>query len=272
MAECQDEKAQMEVAQEQYAEANEEAQKLKVEFDKAKRAYQECVGSGNGNPGLLMANYDLHQRVQMPRHSGSANIIGRRRGKYVAQSNAHVIDDDTCTLQFWFGGDRMKSVSAQTTFRRLVNGRSIDIAEAEFDESEIDWALPVPPVATEQDHPNLKVGSHIFVGGFAQGVMWAWPRSGNILRITESLIYYEPRSIGGDSGSPVYAFHNGQLYVVGRTAWSTQLNGRTVGLAMTWRQIEKIKNREVSTDSNSEALPPGTKYPHEIPEETIKAV
>ena len=127
------------------------------------------------------------------------------------------------------GGDlKKRGVQATVVDSWFKANQSIDISVLHMRKADVGFDLPVVRYATEADGYSPGVGNHGFFGACAEG-LWPRPRSGNILDVSRGLIFYEPNAIGGDSGSAITAIVNGELLCIGRTAWSTRVNGTWVG-------------------------------------------
>ncbi len=210
---------------------------------------------GNGLSNRVFGNC---LRVRTQSGTGSGSIIDETASHYVMESNHHVSSKGTPNqLDIFVGGKNVGSVRATTTQSWFRNGKAHDLSETLIPKSALGGPLPVVPTAPSGYTSRLKVGQPIYTYGCQQG-QWPRARHGNIVGINNGLIYYEPESIPGDSGSGVYLYDPelGEL-CIGRTAWTTEnFNGKPAGIAMSSDRVRAIRNGEVSFDQLPEGVTP----------------
>ncbi len=180
---------------------------------------------------------------------GSGSIVGKRNGKTIVLTNAHVAGTTigkTMICQFPFADN--KKVNARVIMAGYSDRVMMDWAVLEIDED-----IPLLPVKLSIDAPN---GDHYTMGyprcegPLAQklvtqeithnGVVWKW----------------NPNSIGGQSGSAVHSFtdnfQRGLLtwswggYGAGQTTrsiWFQYINRAVVGIVRPEGLIELNQNR-----------------------------
>lgn len=215
-----------------------------------------------GGNGLSNRVFDNCIRVRTQGGSGSGSIVDETPSHYVMESNAHVTRKGTANQLDIFVGGKLVGVARATTNQSWYkNGSAHDVAEVLIPKSQLGGPLPVVKTAPPGYSSKLKPGQAIYTYGCQQG-QWPRARHGNILSISNGVIYYEPPAIPGDSGSAVYVYDDelGEEIAIGRTAWTTENHtgrpgGKPAGMAMTSDRVRAIRNGEVSFDP----LPPGAK-------------
>lgn len=201
-----------------------------------------------GPTGLSNRVFNNCIRVRTRGGAGSASVIGETDDEYILETNHHVSSRGTDNqLDIFIDGFQVQTVKARTTQSWYHPKRSVDIAEIRIKKSELGGPLSVvsmaPPGYVEA---NLSAGSVIYTHG-CSNARWPRARFGNIIEIRNGIIFYEPEAIPGDSGSAVYFWDPvlGEI-VIGRTAWTTDRNGRKMGMAMTSDRVRAIRRGEVS--------------------------
>ena len=221
--------------------------------------------------GLAQSVFDSSVRVRSRGSIGSASAVGYLRLEgtdYIPEpdilrathvefgTNAHVAGkvNEGHVLDVWNHGDLVASVKVKTCERWFKSGVAKDLANFVVSLEELGGAQPVVPL-TPYGELSVSPGDMVFASGCSDG-RHPRARCGNVYKVSDGLIYYEPQSIPGDSGSGLFAWSDtrGQWETVGRTAWAVQEGGRWLGLAMTSDRIHDIKAGRVSTDY---ALPAG---------------
>lgn len=198
--------------------------------------------------GLAQSVFDNTVRIRNRLGSGSGSIVADLGDAYEVETNRHVAQDNGFpnVVDIWNGGDLVWSKYIVTKQSWFQDRRSKDIAIIHIPKSKLDGkALPV--IETAPQGFTLRKGDKIFTVGCSDA-RWPRARCGSVLDLRNGLIYYDPKSIGGDSGSAVYAWskEDQKFYAVGRTAWAIQENGRWVGLAMDSNRVRAIRRGEVS--------------------------
>jgi len=138
-----------------------------------------------------------------------------------------------------------------------------------------DWLKEYPTSPAFGDSDNLKVGNEVFVYGYSNGLVFNFKR-GEVSCVDMETMnedykqYYHYGNLAfvisiplnsGDSGSPVFALHDGELEIIGVVVagWVTRMAGQSQGLCFALRSnfvkkcIEKIKlgePLEVEKESN----------------------
>jgi len=194
---------------------------------------------------------DSTVRVQRPTGRsgytvGSGSIFMEGDDYYGIITNYHVASGSGTSVfvDTWNYGRQNSRISTKVSKSWFTSGKSRDIAIMKIPKTDLPGEMPVIPLAPYGSSEKLEVGQTVFTVGCSNG-RWPRLRVGNILKVTDGLIYYEPTSIGGDSGGPVYSA-DGKTQI-GLTAWSIGLNGKTVGLAMTSDRVHDIINGRVSS-------------------------
>tara|TARA_R110002020_G_scaffold276221_2_gene491579 strand:+ start:2461 stop:3699 length:1239 start_codon:yes stop_codon:yes gene_type:complete len=164
------------------------------------------------------------------------------------ETNRHVAGDqgDRHVIDVWYEGDLVSSVHCQTDDSWFESGISKDIATIVVSLESLGGAIPVVPAAP-YGKADLKTGEKIFTVGCSDGRV-PRARCGSILKVSNGLIFYLPKSISGDSGSAVFKYSSQRdaWEVVGRTAWAMQVDGKWIGLAMTSDRVADIRAGRVS--------------------------
>lgn len=165
---------------------------------------------------------------------GSGTVVGKRNGKTLVLTNAHV------------AGTRVGRVVVcefPELNKRRINARVIMAAYS--DRVMMDWAvleidedLPLEPTKLSKDTPE---GEH-YTGGYprCQGPYYqklrtrGYTHSGIVMR-------WQPNSIGGQSGSGVHAFSNDLLYALLTWSWGGDGAGQTSrGIYIQYRERAAI--------------------------------
>lgn len=267
---CADERAAFEAAQAAKTKHDADGETINKQFELTKRALAECEGSGVDDPTMLFNFWDTHVRIRLPRWSGSGNVIAETETHYVIETNGHVAPTvgQVVTVDFYFRGD-ITSVQGVTKKVWFESNKSKDVALVDVPKASVNFKPAVIPYYPNEDY-EPKVGDLIFTGACMEG-MSPRPRASNVLAVQNGVVYSDPVSIGGDSGSVNLQVIDGKLWSVGRLAWSIQYNGRWVCGSMSAKRVADIKAGRVAA---VEALPEGWKYPGETPNESegIKGV
>ncbi len=199
--------------------------------------------------GLPQHVFDNALRVRNRSGSGSGSVVDETETEYEVETNHHVANrrGTANVLDIWIGGDLVASrptVTAQSWFQ---DGKSKDIAVLRIKKSDLGGPLSVVPTAPKGFAERIVAGDKVFTVGCQSGQS-PRARCGNVLKAEDGLIWYEPESIPGDSGSGVYMqdADSGAWYCVGRTAWAIQERGKWVGLAMDSDRVRAIRAGEVS--------------------------
>lgn len=233
-----------------------------------------CKQDGNESPdkpqtvvadfdGLSQDCFDCSVRVRSRNSIGSASAIaylkqvGNQRSTVDSildathvefETNKHVAGTRGTkhVLDVWFEGDLVSSVDCTTDDSWYESGIAKDIATIIVPVETLGGAMPIVKPAPYGE-ANISVDSKVFMVGCSDG-RHPRARCGTVLKIENGLIYYLPQSIGGDSGSAVFAYskEREEWNVVGRTAWAIQIDGRWVGLAMTSDRVADIRSGSVS--------------------------
>lgn len=215
--------------------------------------------------GLPQKVFDNTVRIRNREGTGSGSVIADLGDAYEIETNHHVAGAKGArnVIDIWSGGDLAHSVPRPTEQSWFENGKSKDVAILRIPKSVLRGkSLSVIPPAPPGYSKTLKKGDKVFMVGCSDG-RWPRARCGNVLKVTNGLIYYDPKSIGGDSGSAVYHYdiESQKWYDVGRTAWAIMDNNRWVGLAMTTDRVYAIREGRVSSGWK---LPTGAKPLDEI--------
>jgi len=171
-----------------------------------------------------------------------ANFIEYETNRHVASDRGtdHVLD-------VWFQGDLVASQKCKTNESWFQNGVSKDIATIVIALEDLQGVPPVVPYAPYDSEP-IKVGDKIYTIGCSDGRV-PRARCGDVIKISNNLIYYTPKSIPGDSGGAIYKFSSNRdrWEIVGRTAWAIKQGNEWVGLAMDSNRVADIKSGRVSS-------------------------
>lgn len=213
--------------------------------------------------GLSQDCFDSSVRVRSRNSIGSASAVaylkqvGDQRSTVDSildathvefETNKHVAGTrgTNHVLDVWFEGDLVASVKCKTDDSWFESGIAKDIATIVIPVKTLGGAMPIVKPAP-YGQANVSAGDKVFMVGCSDG-RHPRARCGNVLKIENGLIYYLPQSIGGDSGSAVFAYskEREEWNVVGRTAWAIQIDGRWVGLAMTSDRVDDIRSGRVS--------------------------
>tara|TARA_R110002012_G_scaffold20689_5_gene73129 strand:+ start:1655 stop:2938 length:1284 start_codon:yes stop_codon:yes gene_type:complete len=213
--------------------------------------------------GLSQDCFDATVRVRSKKSIGSASAI-----RYLLQeddtrlqvdsilqathiefeTNRHVAGDrgTSHVLDVWNNGKLVSSVKCKTDDSWFQSGVSKDIATIVVSLETLGGAMPVVENAPYGES-NVETGSKVFLVGCSDGRV-PRARCGTVLKCDQGLIWYLPKSIGGDSGSAVFAYsrEREKWEVVGRTAWAIKTDGGWVGLAMTSDRIADIRSGRVA--------------------------
>lgn len=230
------------------------------------------IESMRGFDGLAQEIFDTTVRIRNRQGTGSGSVVADLGDKYEIESNHHVAErrGTRNVIDVWEGGDLFASLPQVTQQSWFEDGKSKDIAVLHIPKDQLRGELAVVPTAPQGFSKRLKAGDQVFMVGCSDG-RWPRARCGNILKIDRGLIYYDPKSIGGDSGSGVYYFdeQTQQWLCVGRTAWAIREGNRWVGLAMTSDRVRAIREGRVSTGWK---LPTGAKPLDEIDFDGVEKV
>lgn len=167
------------------------------------------------------------------------------------ETNRHVAGDrgDRHVVDVWYEGKLVSSVDCRTDDSWFQSGVSKDIATIIVSLESLGGAVPVVPSAPYGE-ADIQVGEKIFTVGCSDGRV-PRARCGSVLKVSDGLIYYLPKSISGDSGSAVFKYSSKRdaWEVIGRTAWAMQVDGKWIGLAMTSDRVSDIRAGRVSAGS-----------------------
>lgn len=217
--------------------------------------------------GLSQACFDSVVRIRNRQGTGCGNATAYYRdGELVElaseathveiESNRHVAMDRGADqiVDVWYGGDLVASKRTKTDQSWFHATQSKDIATILISLEQLGGPLAVIPAAPYGE--DVQEGDKIWTVGCSDG-RHPRARCGNVLSVRNGLIYYDPKSIGGDSGGPVFkwSIDRQRFERVGRTAWAIKEGNRWVGLAMTQSRVDDIRSGRVS-DGNWE-LPEG---------------
>jgi hypothetical protein len=213
--------------------------------------------------GLAQDCFDTSVRIRSRNSIGSASAVRYLRNvdsvvsevetpmdatHVEFESNRHVCGDrgDRHVVDVWYEGELVSSVDCQTDDSWFESGVSKDIATIVVSLESLGGAVPVVP-SSPYGEADLQVGETIFTVGCSDGRV-PRARCGSILRVSEGLLYYLPKSIAGDSGSAVFKYSSKRdaWEVVGRTAWAMQVDGTWIGLAMTSDRVSDIRAGRVA--------------------------
>jgi hypothetical protein len=215
--------------------------------------------------GLSQDVFNTTVRIRNNTGTGSGSVISDLGESYEIETNHHVAGrgGSPLVVDIWYDGDLVGSYRSQSKRSWFEDGKSKDIAVIEIPKKDLSGPLAVVPTAPEGFAQKVKTGDKVYMIGCANG-RWPRARCGNVLDHKNGLIWYEPESIGGDSGSGVYYFDkDSQKWLcVGRTAWAIQVNGKWQGLAMDSDRVRAIREGRVSEGWD---LPEGA-----VPIETIQ--
>lgn len=230
--------------------------------------------------GLAQAVFDSTVRIRNRSGMGSGSVVADLGDSYEVETNYHVAGRTGTAniIDIWVGGDLVASRPTATVQSWFQDGKSKDIATLRLQKSELGGPLAVVETAPPGYSERLNIGDMVFTVGCQSG-QWPRARCGNILRVDRGLIWYEPESIPGDSGSGVYRRDpdSGRWYCVGRTAWAIQERGRWVGLAMDSDRVRAIREGRVSEGWDLpegavpiETVPPDPDDPIGLPMDAIR--
>lgn len=213
--------------------------------------------------GLSQDCFDASVRVRSRNSIGSASAIKylvKENGSYRQvesildathvefETNRHVAGDKGTqhVLDIWYEGSLVASVNCKTNESWFQSGVSKDIATIIVSLETLGGAMPIVKDAP-YGSSTLVQGDKVFMVGCSDG-RHPRARCGSVLKVENGLIYYLPQSIGGDSGSAVFAYskEREEWNVVGRTAWAIKIDGRWVGLAMTSDRVADIRSGRVA--------------------------
>ena len=213
--------------------------------------------------GLAQSVFDASIRVRSKGSTGSASAIGylRKEGQEYYpetdilnathvefETNRHVAMDRgrQHVIDVWNGGDLVASTKAKTCESWFENSVAKDLATIVVSLEDLGGAQPVIPLAP-YGVDDLKVGDLVFSVGCSDGRQ-PRARAGDVVKIKNGLLYYDPKSIPGDSGGGLFrwSIDRQQWETVGRTAWAIQTPTGWQGLAMTADRIYDIKAGRVS--------------------------
>ena len=213
--------------------------------------------------GLAQSVFDAAIRVRSNGSTGSASAIGylRKKGQEYYpetdilnathvefETNRHVAMDRgrQHVIDVWNGGDLVASTKAKTCESWFENSVAKDLATIVVSLEDLGGAQPVIPLAP-YGVDDLKVGDLVFSVGCSDGRQ-PRARAGDVVKIKNGLLYYDPKSIPGDSGGGLFrwSIDRQQWETVGRTAWAIQTPTGWQGLAMTADRIHDIKAGRVS--------------------------
>jgi len=213
--------------------------------------------------GLSQDCFDASVRVRSRNSMGSASAIGYikqdgdQRLKVDSILNATHVEFETNkhvagtrgtphVVDVWFEGQLVASVKCETDDSWFESGIAKDIATIVIPIETLGGAMPIVSDAPYGE-ANIIAGSKVFMVGCSDG-RHPRARCGSVLKVENGLIYYLPQSIGGDSGSAVFAYsrEREQWEVVGRTAWAIKIDDRWVGLAMTSDRVADIRSGRVA--------------------------
>ena len=210
--------------------------------------------------------FDTTVRLRNNQGTGSGSVVADLGDVYEIETNHHVAGrrGTRNIIDIWQGGDVIASLESRTAQSWYESSKSKDVAILRVPKSQLgDKPLAVIPTAPPGYESKIKPGDKVYMIGCSDA-RWPRARCGNVLSIKGGLIYYDPKSIGGDSGSGVYHFSipDQKWYCVGRTAWAIEARrGKWVGLAMSSDRVRAIRAGEVSTGW---ILPTGAKRLDEI--------
>ena len=215
------------------------------------------LASGQSDADILDC-IDCTVRVQRPNGRGytvgSGSIFMEGEDFYGGITNYHVAEGPGTTnyVDSWNYGRQNERIKTSVSKSWFTSGKSRDVAVMRIPKDQLDGEMPVIPLAPYGTTKNLEPGQTIFTVGSSNG-RWPRLRCGTIVEVKNGLIYYEPTSISGDSGGPVYSA-DGKTQI-GLTAWKIEVNGKKLGLAMSSDRVHDIINGRVS--SYDETLPEG---------------
>ena len=224
--------------------------------------------------GLAQKCFDSTARIRSRKSIGTCSAIrylkkvdgdfvesSKRDAEFVEfESNYHVLGSDPKTehcIDVFSEGDLVASEICHVNQSFFEPSKSKDIATTVVALKDLDGIPSVVPYAPYGSNP-IQAGDKLFSIGCSDG---RDPRSrcGNIIKIdaSNSLVFYSPVAIPGDSGGGLYKFSStrNQWELVGRTAWAIKQDGQWVGLAMTSDRVADIKAGRVSLEPN--LLPEG---------------
>lgn len=175
---------------------------------------------------------------------GSGSIVGETETHYLIDSNRHVtLGRGTVNrIDYWNNGKQRGTISAPVQDAWFKDKAAKDISTTMVPKSAFPGPMPVLPYAPRGYKP--RVGQLVISGACSDG-RWPRPRVGRIAFVEPGLIYCEPPSIGGDSGSGIYD-ETGKL--IGRTAWYADRNGKRYCLAHTSDRVHDIKSNQTTAD------------------------
>jgi hypothetical protein len=223
--------------------------------------------------GLSQSGFDSTIRIRNREGTGCGNCVDylvnignawestddlSKATHYEFETNRHVALDRgaDAILDIWSDGDLVSSIRTKTFQSWFAEAKSKDVAILRVPLADV--AGPVPAIPLAPYGHQLKEGDKVFTVGCSDG-RWPRARCGNVLQVSNGLIYYDPESIPGDSGGPVFAWsqERQRWETVGRTAWRMeQKPGKWIGLAMTSDRVRDIRSGRVLSDENWK-LPPG---------------
>jgi hypothetical protein len=214
--------------------------------------------------GLSQSVFDASIRVRSKGSIGSASAIGylRKEGQEYYpetdilnathvefETNRHVAMDRgrQHVIDVWNHGDLVASTKAKTCESWFENSVAKDLATIVVSLQDLGGAQPVIPLAP-YGVDDLQAGDLVFSVGCSDGRQ-PRARAGDVVKIKNGLVYYDPKSIPGDSGGGLFCWSidRQQWETVGRTAWAIQTPTGWQGLAMTADRIHDIKAGRVST-------------------------
>jgi hypothetical protein len=182
---------------------------------------------------------------------GSGTIISKNKSYYTILTNYHVAKGKGTEnqVEIWNDGNLVGKLLGTVRYSWFQDGVSKDIALLTVNVNDIPG--PMPRISLAPYGTSPKVGDKIIAIGCSDA-RWPRGRTGNILKIQNGLMYYEPESIGGDSGSAVFSADG--KYIIGLTAWAIKMQmdvknrstgeirqvSRWVGLAMTSDRVHDI--------------------------------
>jgi len=210
--------------------------------------------------GLNLDNIDSVVRVRNNQGSGTGSVFKEDDQFYWVMTNYHVAGKvgNPNTIDIWNNGQLVKSVNSIVESSFYARDVNKDIAVLKIQKSELPGTMPVIPLAAERSD-CLKPGDSIWQVGCDDG-NWTNAERGVVLAISNGVVYYQPYSIPGNSGGPLFSADcSKQLGVTTWVSGPLKINGKqykSVGMAQTYDRVWDIVQGRVNSDAK---LPTSTK-------------